>query len=1263
MKKFYRLLFTCSLLFIFNACANYKLNYHKAQADWQKDQPVGDQKMTHRIYLLGDAGGAPLEDSLVLFEHLKQKLAGETKNSSIIFLGDNVYPHGLAPKSHKDRKESEYRLDAQLNLLEGYKGNPFFVPGNHDWDRGLKHLRKQQKYVNKAINKMRGEDDEEDYEDYFEPEDGCPGPKFVEVSDKLVIVLIDSQWWLADWDKEPTIHDGCEIKNREMFQFAFNDQIKKYRTQNVVIAMHHPMYSYGSHGGKFSAKQHIFPLTHLQKDLYIPLPGLGSVYNLIRANTGHTQDLAHNQYKHLVSAIIPAVKKYGNYIFAAGHEHALQYIETDRQYFIGSGSGTKKKAVKLGKDALFAYANYGYSTLEFYEDGTTWVYFWALNKAGDDVVEVYRKKIKGRLEYGQKDVKFDFTEYESMPDTVNMHVIQNKLEKAGPLHRTILGAHFREEYRQTYDIPTLDLSTYRGGMTPLKRGGGNQTNSLRLEDSKGRQYAMRDMTKDASRLLPYPFNKMTLVKGIALDNFLASHPFSAFAIPPMAKAINIYHTNPELYYVPKQPALGVFNDAYGGSVYMIEERPGGEWEGDPLFDNADDLMGTPDVAEKLLKNHRHVIDQDWTVRTRLFDMVLGDWDRHDDQWRWARFEDEEDNRYYRPIPRDRDQAFSKYDGMLPGFARNTLPAIRQLNVYGPEVRNTKWANYSPRYFDRTFLNERQWKDWEKQIRMIQQNLTDEVIDKAFEWWPESINNENTAHIISTVKKRRDNLIKIAKDYYKFLYRSVDVVGTDDRDYFEVKRMADGKVEVSMFDMSDKGKVKERVYNRVFDPMITKAINLYGLSDRDEFQVSGESEESILVRLIGGLDEDKFVDKSSVTGMVKKQTQLYDDLSADIIEKGPETKDKRDNRRITNLYDRKAYEYEYNFLMPLPILGFNPDDGFIAGANLLWTTYKFKKTPYASTQRLTPTFAFGTRAPSVDYEGDFLNTFGSWDLLLQSTGKGPTFAFNYFGFGNDSKADFVNNDIEFYRVRQALFRLHPAIKKRYASGSGYFSIGPLFEISDIQRTENRFVSSDAAGIPDELFTAQNFFGGSANLQYSNLDNSMMPHRGLRFSNRITYLNDVQDNIYEFAKLQTRFDIFQNLDPDQSWILSSRFNFQHIFGDQFPFFYGANLGGRDMLQGYYFDRFYGKTSFAQNVDIRGKLLSTYNKALPFTFGIFATFDHGRVWVKDDTSDNWHYSYGGGIWIAPVDLIALNFGLQIPKENDEDGPRFVVTVGMGF
>src|SRR5207245_4245986 len=55
------------------------------------------------------------------------------------------------------------------------------------------------------------------------------------------------------------------------------------------------------------------------------------------------------------------------------------------------------------------------------------------------------------------------------------------------------------------------------------------------------------------------------------------------------------------------------------------------------------------------------------LAARLLDLFVGDWDRHAAQWRWARL-DEGDARLWRPIPRDRDQAFSKLDGLLPWLA-------------------------------------------------------------------------------------------------------------------------------------------------------------------------------------------------------------------------------------------------------------------------------------------------------------------------------------------------------------------------------------------------------------------------------------------------------------------------------------------------------------------------------------------------------------------------------------------------------------------
>jgi hypothetical protein len=56
--------------------------------------------------------------------------------------------------------------------------------------------------------------------------------------------------------------------------------LSKKRDKTVILAMHHPLMSNGSHGGQFYRKQ-IFPLE--QK---IPLPVIGSFINLLRKRQG-----------------------------------------------------------------------------------------------------------------------------------------------------------------------------------------------------------------------------------------------------------------------------------------------------------------------------------------------------------------------------------------------------------------------------------------------------------------------------------------------------------------------------------------------------------------------------------------------------------------------------------------------------------------------------------------------------------------------------------------------------------------------------------------------------------------------------------------------------------------------------------------------------------------------------------------------------------------------------------------------------------------
>ena len=226
----------------------------------------------------------------------------------------------------------------------------------------------------------------------------------------------------------------------------------------------------------------------------------------------------------------------------------------------------------------------------------------------------------------------------------------------------------------------------------------------------------------------------------------------------------------------------------------------------------------------MVKNHKHYIDGEWALRNRLFDMIIGDWDRHDDQWRWARFDKEDGDgdthRLYRPIPRDRDQAFSKYDGAFIGFARLFMPFLRQLRVYDEEIDKMKWVHWSSRYFDRSFLNELEWADWQATIKDIQTNLTDEVIENAFKDWPQVVQDLTADHIIKSVKARRDDLDKIGWKFYDRLSSKADVYGTEKKEIFEIDRIADGQVKVTVWESNKEGEKKEKFFERVFTSDVT-----------------------------------------------------------------------------------------------------------------------------------------------------------------------------------------------------------------------------------------------------------------------------------------------------------------------------------------------------------------------------------------------------------------------------------------------------------
>ena len=1250
------------LILIFQSCANYKLNYTNEAKSWKQNTPSSDLKLRHSIYLVGDTGNIPLGETPPLFKLLKTRLSQETKNSSIIFLGNNIYPKGMPAKSkEKKRALAEHILNTQLDMLDDFKGEVIFIPGNLDWESGLKGLKRQEKYVEKNLNHKKGleeEEEEDDWHEHFLPSNGCGDPQVVEINDQLVVIVLDSQWWLANWNKDKDINEGCDIKSRSFFKFQAEEVLRKHRNKNVVVAMHHPLFSNGTYGGNYTLKEHIFPLTQFNKNLYLPLPVVGTVAALFKRSMGLPQTLTNGKYKDMKSDILFGAKKNGNYIFVSAHETNLQYIAQEKQHFIISGSGSTESPAQVGNGGEFAYGRLGFSKLDFYEDGSAWVEFWAMTDDKTNVELVFKRKIKEKLKTAKDNIPTEFPEYEEQL-TVKTRLPNNyNLKPVGWLHKASLGEHYLDAYLKSYPFEVLDLSTFKGGMTPIKRGGGNQTNSLRLQAANGKQFVMRSLTKDASRALPYPYNQISGAENILRDNFLSAYPFAALVVPPLADAAQVYHANPKLYYIPKQPALGYHNDLFGGDVYLVEERLGGNWEEQASLGNSKKIISTLDVSEKISKNHKHRVDHAWVVRSKLFDMLIKDWDRHDDQWRWASFE-EEHGKYYRPIPRDRDQAFAKYDGFMMRFIGAVSPFYRQLQTYSPDMKDIRWASWNGKYFDTNFMGEADWKDWENAAKLIQTNVTDEIIEQGFLNVPEAARDEEWQTMVEYTKKRRDNIMKFARMAYEYNSEQVDVLGTEKRDLFEIERLSNTQTRIRAFVLTKEGEKGRQKYERSFDNKVTKEIHIYGLGGDDIFRISGEVDRSILIRILGGLGKDEIVDQSKVK-LGRKKTLVYDfSTEKNKLDLGKEGKDKTSTNFARNTYDRKHPHYQPNFTLPLPVLGFNQDDGFLIGFDLTRFRYQFKKVPYGQSHRFRLDFATSPQAFNFNYDAVFNEALGTWDLTSKWIYRGDRFSFNYFGYGNESLNPNVN-DLVFNRIRQSKVYADLQVSKTIFDGNAAFSFGPLIERTKMDNTTGRFITSDDFDITDEdLFEAKWYAGGIVKFSFENVNSIIDPHRGLKLHLAYNVETNLDNSDLTFGKFSVGFTAYRALDKQDRVVFATSLGYESISGE-YDFFKAPAIGGGFGLRAFRIQRFRDDNVFFHNNDLRIKLFSSINKFFPFTLGIHGGFDYGRTWSDDDDeSDVWHTSYGGGIWLAPVDAFVLSFGQYASKEDN----RFIFKMGHQF
>src|SRR6187401_2463740 len=289
--------------------------------------------------------------------------------------------------------------------------------------------------------------------------------------------------------------------------------------------------------------------------------------------------------------------------------------------------------------------------------------------------------------------------------------------KASASKEFFWGKHYRKEWGTIVSVPVLDMKTFKGGLTPDKLGGGHQSKSLRVIAGDGKEYVLRTVEKDLTPLVPENL-KGTYLHRQANDQLSMVHPYGALIVARLAEKISVLHVNPEIIFVPNTEDLKQFRDTIGNKLCYFEERPTGKgWEHSEIAGNADEIENTEDILEKFAKDTKYRMDQKALLKARLFDMVINDFDRHEDNWNWAKFE-KDSITLYKAFPKDRDQALSKVDGLLMHFI--AMPwALRPLENMTHRVKDIMGVNFAARNLDRQFLNELTKEEWRQTISTIQ----------------------------------------------------------------------------------------------------------------------------------------------------------------------------------------------------------------------------------------------------------------------------------------------------------------------------------------------------------------------------------------------------------------------------------------------------------------------------------------------------------------------------------------------------------------
>ena len=754
---------------------------------------------------------------------------------------------------------------------------------------------------------------------------------------------------------------------------------------------------------------------------------------------------------------------------------------------------------------------------------------------------------------------------------VMVSVIPGERYAAGPLHRTFFGDRYRDLWTAPVEVPVLDLQRFAGGLVPEERGGGQQTRSLHFTSGDGREFTFRSLDKDPTKAVPEPF-RGTVIHRLVQDATSAMQPGGALVAPVLLEAAGVLHVAPQLVVMPDDPGLGEHRADFAGLLGMIEGRP------EDGFGGADEIESSEEVFAALRASAAHRVDPAAFLTARLVDHLLGDWDRHADQWRWAGFE-REGRTAWHPIPRDRDQALARYDGVVTGFVRKHNP---KLTTFGPRYPSSMAGfTWNARALDRVLLSPLDAAAFDSVAAALQARLTDSVIAAAVERMPAAHRRRRGEWTAAALRRRRDDLREQARRFYRYLATDVDVWATDAADRAEA-RWEDGGLRVRVWTSAE----TEPWFDRHFVAGESDAVRLHLREGADSVLLAGEGSAPRLHIVREPQD--------GIAGPAALPVRLHDHRPE------PRPEDADEEAAQEESADKRAHRDWGSASAVGPHAAYDPDLGLLLGGRARWTDYDFRHDPYRARTGLSAVYATAADGLRIELTSELRRTDPRTRLgLLVRASEIEVVRFS--GLGNETLDAGDAADVSAWRLTVA-----PAFE-RTLSPSLRGRIGPVLDYTTTDRELGLVGASGFGrlGVAGDLLLATPRVDGT-------LGGSLHPPA---WSPTGTYG-------VVHGELRARL-------PLAGPTLAARLGGRRVWGP-FPYDDAAFLGGARTLRGYDHQRFAGDAMLYGGLELRVAIARVLREFVPTRIGLIALGDAGRVWAAGTDSERVHAAAGGGVWL---------------------------------